>query len=816
VEATYAHQEFEFMVNGPDPMPKINKKIIAMVEEWGKTVLSFKIELYKKRASKEDERITSRISPLFTAPFPEEVMDYFRNKKIAGNQVNVTLESNNLWMELGRWRRPWRNQVQSKTTTFHPSELLHILTRQSKARYPFTAQAGGGGMLERHKNKGYYGMVKLADAYFHELLGMEDFGYGTGPMRTDMYQSYGWLNAYAYADNTPYFTRSADWYLDATKDKVTKQARYDWIWRPVYTAKTNPPPRSRPFPWNKQLVQRSPLRSMKRAQRTLDSWKEGNAIGETASSSLKSMGKIPRGDGKYEVGYVAKNNPVFVIGEEGGNLDLRIVAPNRDPIMLEALRAATDKSFKHHKWYVKHHLDYVMAIAKAIVKSDEPEDQQLIHDMVWMHDYPKMMGDNDNFELVREVVSKHRDERYTIRLMNQLRWMEEIKSPDWSGRTTTIAAVMSTADALAHYHGPFFQIFMDENPDTPIAELKKMNKEKLERDKRKVRAGPKRKALDSIKFRYKGRKVRVVGNAHIAELIARKNPSQKFLDGEASTLVFVKPLGLNAWLDIKRMLPGAILRKQWVRVDKELISQHYAEHSQKPHFSRLVNYYEGQWVLALVVGARFDAVRAIIGSSKPDQLKEGDIRKAILDKYGDSSISLIEDWTNGVDNGIHASDSVEAANQELKLWFDRPVPPTPKFLNLSSHAAGAENDDNFHPFAGLTLPIGDWTKCAEVVVDFFEGLPWLPGWVRGKNTPPMIISGTAVLVALVLYTYRALIGKDPTIQGANPFGEDDFLPEEQRLILSRLVEDLRRRRPALANPKAPGYNSYAWTTPEDR
>jgi guanylate kinase len=68
------------------------------------------------------------------------------------------------------------------------------------------------------------------------------------------------------------------------------------------------PPRSRPFPWNKQLVQRSPLRSMKRAQRTLDSWKEGNAIGETASSSLKSMGKIPRGDGKYEVGYVA-NNP---------------------------------------------------------------------------------------------------------------------------------------------------------------------------------------------------------------------------------------------------------------------------------------------------------------------------------------------------------------------------------------------------------------------------------------------------------------------------------------------------------------------------
>ena len=198
--------------------------------------------------------------------------------------------------------------------------------------------------------------------------------------------------------------------------------------------------------------------------------------------------------------------------------------PHHCPIEAEALRAASDPSFKHHEWYIEHHLNYVMAIAKAIVKSDEPEDQQLIHDMVWMHDYPKMMGDNDNYELVRELVSKHRSERYTDRLMNQLRWMEEIKSPDWSGGTTTIAAVMSTADALAHYYGPFFQIYHDENPDTPIEELKQKNAEKLEKDKRKLRAGPMKDGLDSVKFQYKGRNVRVVGNEHIAKLIERKNP----------------------------------------------------------------------------------------------------------------------------------------------------------------------------------------------------------------------------------------------------------------------------------------------------
>ena len=218
--------------------------------------------------------------------------------------------------------------------------------------------------------------------------------------------------------------------------------------------------------------------------------------------------------------------------------------PSEDPIEAEARRAASDPSFIHHEWYIEHHLDYVMAIAKAIVNSDEPEDQQLIHDMVWMHDYPKMMGDKENFELVRKLVSKHRSERYTERLMNQLRWMEEIKSKTWNGRTTTIAAVMSTADALAHYYGPFWQIYHDENPDTPIEELKQKNAEKLEKDKRKLRAGPMKDALDGVSFQYKGRKVRVVGNDHIADLVKKKNPPSKTPEGRKIPKRYLK--GLNS------------------------------------------------------------------------------------------------------------------------------------------------------------------------------------------------------------------------------------------------------------------------------
>ena len=101
--------------------------------------------------------------------------------------------------------------------------------------------------------------------------------------------------------------------------------------------------------------------------------------------------------------------------------------PGHCPIEKEARRAASDPSFIHHEWYIEHHLDYVMAIANALLDSDKPEDQQLILDMVWMHDYPKMLGDKDNFALVEKLVSKYRSEEYTKRLMYELKWMELIK-----------------------------------------------------------------------------------------------------------------------------------------------------------------------------------------------------------------------------------------------------------------------------------------------------------------------------------------------------------------------------------------------------
>jgi guanylate kinase len=57
-----------------------------------------------------------------------------------------------------------------------------------------------------------------------------------------------------------------------------------------------------------------------------------------------------------------------------------------------------------------------------------------------------------------------------------------------------------------------------------MEEIKKSNRQKLAKDKLKLRAGPMKDGLDSIKFQYKGRKVRILGNEQIKELIEKKNP----------------------------------------------------------------------------------------------------------------------------------------------------------------------------------------------------------------------------------------------------------------------------------------------------
>jgi hypothetical protein len=60
--------------------------------------------------------------------------------------------------------------------------------------------------------------------------------------------------------------------------------------------------RSRPFAWSERSVTKSPFHTMKKARLAEQKFRKGRSIGFTAMSSLKSMGRIYRSTGCYELG----------------------------------------------------------------------------------------------------------------------------------------------------------------------------------------------------------------------------------------------------------------------------------------------------------------------------------------------------------------------------------------------------------------------------------------------------------------------------------------------------------------------------------
>jgi len=128
------------------------------------------------------------------------------------------------------------------------------------------------------------------------------------------------------------------------------------------------------------------------------------------------------------------------------------------------------------------------------------------------------------------------------------------------------------------------------------------------------------------------------------------------------TLVLIKPDG------VQRALVGRLIERyeqrglricglKMVAVDRTLAERHYAIHREKPFFAGLVEFITSAPLVALALeGPNAIAVcRAINGATRPEQAASGSIR-------GDFALETGQ-------NLVHASDSVETAADELRLWF---------------------------------------------------------------------------------------------------------------------------------------------------
>merc|ERR1711872_1127707 len=132
--------------------------------------------------------------------------------------------------------------------------------------------------------------------------------------------------------------------------------------------------------------------------------------------------------------------------------------------------------------------------------------------------------------------------------------------------------------------------------------------------------------------------------------------SSRVVNKEERTFIMVKPDG------VQRGLIGEIIKRfeqkgfklvamKFVHPSEAHLNKHYADLSSLPLFPGLVRFMSSGPVVAVKTG------RVMLGETDPAKSNPGTIR-------GDFCIHIGR-------NIIHGSDSVESANKEIDLWFEK-------------------------------------------------------------------------------------------------------------------------------------------------
>ena len=141
---------------------------------------------------------------------------------------------------------------------------------------------------------------------------------------------------------------------------------------------------------------------------------------------------------------------------------------------------------------------------------------------------------------------------------------------------------------------------------------------------------------------------------------------------EERTLIIVKPDGLQ------RNLVGEIVHRferkglkiigmKMMELGDAIIEEHYAHHKEKPFFPTIKNFMKSAPVVVMALSGinAISAVRLIVGPTRGYEADAGSIR-------GDFSVS-------SQSNIVHASDSKESAEAEIKRFFKKK-----KFLTIKT------------------------------------------------------------------------------------------------------------------------------------
>lgn len=138
------------------------------------------------------------------------------------------------------------------------------------------------------------------------------------------------------------------------------------------------------------------------------------------------------------------------------------------------------------------------------------------------------------------------------------------------------------------------------------------------------------------------------------------------------TLVLIKPDAVAAGHadDILAIIRGAnlvISKRKPVDNAEDFAAAHYAEHEGKPFYPGTIAFMsEGPLLALLVTGENAIAtMRKLNGATRPAEAEEGTIRAL----FGQKEPRELPGGIKIFLNAVHASETIEAAERELRIWF---------------------------------------------------------------------------------------------------------------------------------------------------
>lgn len=154
-------------------------------------------------------------------------------------------------------------------------------------------------------------------------------------------------------------------------------------------------------------------------------------------------------------------------------------------------QAASRPPFIHAGWFVEHHLLIIEQLVHELCDRYPMADRELCQAMVWVHDWGKILtnkGDDEEAVTRQQIMETLPQFGFNpeqcAKLLEIYNEMESLapKGEDFQLETK----VISTADVVSHYIGPFFAIYFQEYHTLPLTTLIEGNQHKITRDLRKI------------------------------------------------------------------------------------------------------------------------------------------------------------------------------------------------------------------------------------------------------------------------------------------------------------------------------------------